>query len=151
MHTECLWITWLIWLFHIHMTTSITIFEYHMSFLFFTLFVAITKYIKPMSSSIDMTASSIQPDLICYHYNDVIMGALAFQITSLTIVYSTVYSRADHRPANSPHKGPVTRKMFPFDDAAMSSFFFWLISLSFQKKYGVIDYSTWFVNCPKIT
>ena len=31
------------------------------------------------------------------HHNDVIMGAMASQITSLTIVYSTVYSGADHR------------------------------------------------------
>ena len=31
------------------------------------------------------------------HYNDVIMGAIASQITSLTIVYSTVYSGADQR------------------------------------------------------
>ena len=30
-------------------------------------------------------------------YNDVIMGAIASQITSLTIVYSTVYSDADQR------------------------------------------------------
>ena len=61
------------------------------------------------------------------------MGMMASQITSLTIVYSTVYSGADQRkhqrsaslalvrgfhrwPGNSPHKGPVTRKMFPFDD-----------------------------------
>ena len=61
------------------------------------------------------------------------MSAMASQITSLTIVYSTVYSGADQRkhqssaslaflwgtdrwPANSPHNGPVTRKMFPFDD-----------------------------------
>ena len=29
---------------------------------------------------------------ICTHYNDVIMGAMASQITSLTIIYSTVYS-----------------------------------------------------------
>ena len=29
------------------------------------------------------------------NYNDVIMGAIASQITSLTIVYSTVYSDAD--------------------------------------------------------
>ena len=29
------------------------------------------------------------------HYNDVIMGVIASQITSLTIVYSTVYSGAD--------------------------------------------------------
>ena len=70
------------------------------------------------------------------HYNDVIMGAMATQITSLPIVYSTVYSRRRskkhqssaslafvrgiHRwPVNSPHKGPVTRKMFPFDDVIM--------------------------------
>ena len=70
------------------------------------------------------------------HYNDVIMGAMASHITSLTIVYSPVYSGADQRkhqssaslpfvwgihrwPVNSPHKGPVTRKMLPFDDVIM--------------------------------
>ena len=70
------------------------------------------------------------------HYTDVIMGAIASQITSLTIVYSTVYSNADQRkhqssaslafvwgihrgPVNSPHKWPVTRKMFSFDDVIM--------------------------------
>ena len=64
------------------------------------------------------------------------MGTMASQITSLTIVYSTVYSGADQRkhqssaslafvwgirrgPVNSPHKWPVTRKMFPFDDVIM--------------------------------
>ena len=71
------------------------------------------------------------------HYNDVIMSALAFQITSLTIVYSTIYSGADqsthqssaslafvlgiHRwPVNSPQKWPVTRKTFPFDDVIVN-------------------------------
>ena len=68
------------------------------------------------------------------HYTDVIMRAIACQITSLTIVYSTVYSDADQRkhhssaslaflihrgPVNSPHIWPVTRKMFPFDDVIM--------------------------------
>ena len=67
------------------------------------------------------------------HYYDVIMGAMASQITSLTAVYSTVYLGADqikHQssaslafvrgiPVNSPHKWPVTRKMFPFDDVIM--------------------------------
>ena len=65
---------------------------------------------------------------IVWHYGDVIMGAMASQITSLTIVYSTVYSGADQRKhqssaslafgrgirrwsVNSPHKGPVTRKI----------------------------------------
>ena len=72
-----------------------------------------------------------------WHYTDVIMGTIASQIISLTIVYSTVYSNADQRkyqsstslafvrgiyrrPVNSPHKGPVTRKMFPYDDVIMS-------------------------------
>ena len=75
---------------------------------------------------------------LLYHYNDVTMSKIASQITSLTIVYSTVYSGPDqtkhqtsaslafvrgiHRgPVNSPHKWPVTRKMFPFDDVIMSN------------------------------
>ena len=70
------------------------------------------------------------------HYIDVIMTTMASQITSLTIVYSTVHSCADQRKhqssaslafvrgihrwtVNSPHKGPVTRKMFPLDDVIM--------------------------------
>ena len=74
------------------------------------------------------------------HYGDVIMGAIASQITSLTIVYTIVYSDADqikhqssaplafvweiHRgPVNSPHKWPVTRKLFPFDDVIMHCIF----------------------------
>ena len=36
-------------------------------------------------------------DPISSHYNDVIMDAIASQITSLAIVYSTVYSDADQR------------------------------------------------------
>ena len=72
------------------------------------------------------------------HYDDVIMTAIASQITSITIVYSTVYSSAHKRkhqspaslafvqgfhrgPVNSPHKWPVTRKMFPFDDVITNS------------------------------
>ena len=77
----------------------------------------------------------------CYqltHYCVGIMGAVASQITNLTIVYLTVYSDADQRkhqssaslafvrgihrrPVNSPRKWPVTRKMFPFDDVIMKS------------------------------
>ena len=77
--------------------------------------------------------------IVVCHDNDVIMGATASQMTSLTIVYSTVYSGADKRihqssaslafvwaihrwPANSPHEGPVTRKMLPFDDVIMAYF-----------------------------
>ena len=39
--------------------------------------------------------------LTIYHYSDVIMCAMASQITSLTIVYSIVYSCADHRKHQS--------------------------------------------------
>ena len=35
------------------------------------------------------------------HYNDVIMGAMASQITSLTVVYSAVYSDVDQRKHRS--------------------------------------------------
>ena len=73
-----------------------------------------------------------------YHYDGVIMSAMAYQIISLTIVYSTVYLGTDQRKqqssaslafvggihrwsVNSPHKGPVTRKSFPFDDVIMFS------------------------------
>ena len=58
-----------------------------------------------------------------YHYYDVTMSKMASRITSLAIVYSSVYSGADQRthrwPVNSPSKGPVMRKMFPFDDVIM--------------------------------
>ena len=30
-------------------------------------------------------------------------------------------------PVNSPHKGPVTREMFPFDDVIMYSWWLWLL------------------------
>ena len=71
------------------------------------------------------------------YYNDVMMSAMESQITSLTIICSTVYSgvgqrrkhqssallafvRGIHRwPVNSPHKGPVTRKTYPFHDFIM--------------------------------
>ena len=70
------------------------------------------------------------------HYGDVIMSTLASQITGVSMVCSTVCSGADQRkhessaslafvggihrwPVNAPHKEPVTRKMFPFDDVIM--------------------------------
>ena len=68
----------------------------------------------------------------------VIMGDMASQFTSPTIVYSAVYSGRDQRkyqssaslafvrgihwwPVNSPHKRPVTRQKFPFDAVLMES------------------------------
>ena len=79
------------------------------------------------------------------HY-DVIISAMPSQITSLTIVYSSVYSDADQRKhqssasqafvwgmhrwaMNSPHKAPVTRKRFPFDDGIVKMLDKWGIRL----------------------
>ena len=73
------------------------------------------------------------------HYSDVIMGAMASQITSVSIVYAIICSdtnqrkhqssaslafvRGIHRgPVNSRHQRPVTRKMSPFDDVIMVVF-----------------------------
>ena len=64
------------------------------------------------------------------------MGTISSQITSLTIVFWTVYLDTDQRkhqssaslafvrgihrrPVNSPHKWPVTQRMFPFDEVIM--------------------------------
>ena len=90
------------------------------------------------------------------------MGPMAFQTTSLTVVYSAVYSGADQRkhqssaslafvrgihrgPVNSPHKWPVKRNMFPFHDVIM-----WkegssarVIPQLFQLVYPKRDKSLW--------
>ena len=67
---------------------------------------------------------------ISWHHNDVIMGVIASQITSLysdadqrkhQSSASLAFVRGIHRGlVNSPHKRPVTRKMFPFDDVIMN-------------------------------
>ena len=85
------------------------------------------------------------------HYNDAIMGAMTSQIT---IVYSTVCSVLDktkyqssallasvrgiHRwPVNLPHKGPVTQKMFPFDDVIMRHY--WCDSQGFSGNLQLLE------------
>ena len=95
-------------------------------------------FINKTVSSYGMNAQVLK------HYDDVIMGSMASQITSLTIVYSTVYSDADQRkhqspaslafvwgihrePVNSPYRGPVTRKMSPFDDVIMNFLLFHVV------------------------
>ena len=96
---------------------------------------------NPHPLSVNVTFSQIILYLVLcgenrLHYNDVIMGAMASQIINLKIVYSTICSGSDQRkhqssaslafvmgihrsPVNSPHKGPGTRKMFPFEDVIM--------------------------------
>ena len=85
------------------------------------------------SCQISMIIHAKMAETVTIQYHDVIVGAVASQITSLKIVYSIVYQNADGRkhqssaslafvrgihqgPVNSPHKLPVTRKTFPFDD-----------------------------------
>ena len=67
------------------------------------------------------------------HYSDVIVSAMASQTTGVAIVCPTVCSGVDQRKhqssvtlkgihrssVDSPQKGPVTPKMFPFDDVIM--------------------------------
>ena len=74
--------------------------------------------------------------VILGHYNDVIMSAMASQITGFSVVCSTVGLGVDQRkyqssvslafvrgihqwPVNSPQKRPVTWKIFPFDEVIM--------------------------------
>ena len=81
------------------------------------------------------------PNVVAIHHSDIMMGAMASQITSLAIGYSTVYSGEDQRkhqssaslafvwgihrwPVNSPHKGPVTWKIFSFNDVIMFTCYF---------------------------
>ena len=95
-----------------------------------------------------------------HQYNDVIMGAVASQITSLTIVYSTVDSDVDQRkhqssaslafvrvihrsPVNSPDKWPVTQEMSPFDDVIMLSLQGWVVwGTGTQENLGAAELST---------
>ena len=90
----------------------------------------------PVASEAGLVFSRPKPVFPVQHYDDVIMTMLPSQITSLTVVYSIVYSGVNQRkhqssaslafvreihrgPVNFPHKWPVTRKMFPFDDVIM--------------------------------
>ena len=90
----------------------------------------------PLIWAVDVDDPQAVRLLLDSHYGDVIMSTMASQITSLTIVYSTAYSRrrskntaklrvtglcAGNSQVNSPHKRPVTRKMFPFDDVIIGA------------------------------
>ena len=90
--------------------------------------------ISPCKESVDNVPATFWA--LNIHYDEVIMDTMAYKITSLAIVYLTVYSGADQRkhqcsaslafvrgihrwPVNSLHKWPVTQKMFPLDDVIM--------------------------------
>ena len=86
---------------------------------------------NPCNNSIKLTRE-------CEHYSDFIRSVMTSQITGVSIVRSTVCWGTDQRkhqisaslvfvrgihqsPVNSPHKGPVTRKRFRFDDVIMEA------------------------------
>ena len=95
-------------------------------------FGCISKICNLASHHRKLTYISLSP-----HYIDDIMTTVASQTTSAC----QGQLRASPGPVNSPHKGPVTRKMFPFDDVIMSH-----ISL---KTITVIP---WFFSvCPSIS
>ena len=104
------------------------------------------------------------------------MSMMTSQITSLTIVYSIVYSGLVQRkhesstslafvwgihrwPVNSQHKGPVTRKMFPFDDVMLNfytipSILILNFTLVIMQSHVVMQFSiawySWHQSCHKI-
>ena len=82
-----------------------------------SIFILLSNYKQLISALAHILyISLVHKTLLCTYYNDVIMGAMAPQITSLTIVYSTVYLGADlSKHQSSPslafvwgiHRGPV--------------------------------------------
>ena len=91
------------------------------------------------------------------HYTDIIMSAMASQITGVSIVYSIVCPGTDQRkyqssaslacvcgirrwPVNSLHKAPETRKMFPFDDVIMMN------ELMYDCGRCLREWMLWYVN-----
>ena len=93
----------------------------------------------PLFSNVIVFASPWQSTTI--YYSDVTISAMPSHITGVSIVCSTVCSCADQRkhqssaspafvrgihwwPVDSPHKWPVTWKLFPFDDVILESYIF---------------------------
>ena len=77
-----------------------------------------------------------------FNYSDIIISAMTSQITGTSIVCLGEHQRKHQssaslapvrgirqRPVDSPHKGPVTWKMCPFDDVIMTVYAFIIISL----------------------
>ena len=108
-----------------------------------------------------ISISTCRDLLYIQHYSDVIMSTMVSQITGVSIAYSTVGSgtiqskhqssaslafvRGLHRwRVNSPHKGPVTRKMSQFDDVIMDTLGRQgKVTLTYMCKYIPIGFCHW--------
>ena len=93
-----------------------------------------------------------------YHYNDVIMSAMASQITGVSIVCPNVCSGSEktsklrvtglcagNSPVTGENKRPVTRKIFPFEDVITNKKFHghWcIVSVGQWYQWGVVDEMT---------
>ena len=101
--------------------------------------------------------------LILSHYSDAIMSTMASHITNASIVCSIVCSVADQRkhqssaslafvrgihrrPVNSPHKGPVTRKMIPssclspvWQDIIRTNTHWYIVDWNIRNQSNLID------------
>ena len=88
-----------------------------------------------------------EPGVLMPHYSDVIMSAMVSQITGVSSVYPTVCSGTDQRIHQSsaplvfgwemhrwipPHKGTVTRKMFPYDNVITKRGWRWRVKCNNQ-------------------
>ena len=97
-----------------------------------------------------------------YHNSDVIISAMASQITSITIVCSFAYSGAEQRKHqssaslafvqgihwNSPLKGLAIQKMFPFDDMIMAWYFIQHSNNEWQNTNGTFNWKKTPHNSP---
>ena len=95
------------------------------------------------------------------HCRNVIMSAMASQVTGVSIVYSTASSgigqikhqtlrhwpfvRGIHRwPVNFPHKGPVTRKMFPLNNVIMNTVRVLLVRWDHNQGFSLSRHEKWY-------
>ena len=119
-------------------------------------FVIYISYLKSIGNTNTVAPSAHPGKLGHHHYSDIIMSAMASQITSWRLFTqpfiqgagqtkhqssaSLAFVRGIHRwPANSPHKGPVTRKMFPSDDVIMVGHVCFQVSQAFMTFDFIFD------------
>ena len=110
-------------------------------------------------STLNATIMAATVNYSFQHYNDVIMSAMASQITGVSTVCSTAVLVVDEKAklrvtglcegnppvtCGFPHKGPVTRKMFPFDDIIMEAGHCLICTLSLIHRIAfVADIPSW--------
>ena len=98
---------------------------------------------------LDNTYKGLVGNVIQNHYNDVIMSAITSQITSLTIVYSAVYSGTDQRNYQSSASLSFVREFtchwwIPRTRASNAE------NVSFWWHFVIKETNSWNVNLPPI-